>query len=219
MQTVLEMDSITKKQCTALRRTLVDAYKIIAQGANDIMNVRHDVSEVQEEHRKRKQLLCRKPPGQQLITDWLRHKRKRAAEMPEDNMLPQEQDEEDENGQENLWVPPLNHGIRDELRQELLMATSPDTIMTSQGNTHIRARQLQNFLDGGKIDNEVMGAFCRLLDSGHNKRHCKIFKPGLYDALGQGKLDQRTAKRRKDDERRYTQELDIFQYEVVLILV
>ena len=61
MQTVLEMDALTKKQCGALRLTLADEYKIIAQGANDIMNVRHDVSEVPDGHRKRKQLLSRKP--------------------------------------------------------------------------------------------------------------------------------------------------------------
>ena len=64
-----------------------------------------------------------------------------------------------------------------------------------------------------------MGAFCKLPDSNHNQRHCRIFKPGLYDALRQGKLDQKTGKRRKNDERRYTQELNIFQFEVVLIPV
>ena len=57
MQTVLEMDNITTKECAALRRTLIDAYHIIAQGENDIMNVRHDVSEVQDEYKWRKQQL------------------------------------------------------------------------------------------------------------------------------------------------------------------
>ena len=64
-----------------------------------------------------------------------------------------------------------------------------------------------------------MGAFCSLLESGHNKRHCMTFRPGPYDALIQGKLDQRTANRKKDDERRYAQKLYIFKYEVVLIPV
>ena len=50
MQTVLEMDTLTKKQCGAMRLKLVDEYKIIAQGANDIMNERHDGSEVHDEH-------------------------------------------------------------------------------------------------------------------------------------------------------------------------
>ena len=49
MQTVLEIDYITKKQSTVLIRKLVDAYKIIAQGAIDIMNVRQDVLDVQED--------------------------------------------------------------------------------------------------------------------------------------------------------------------------
>ena len=57
--------------------------------------------------------------------------------MPEDNMLPHQQDEEDDYGLENAWGPPLNYGVRDKIRLELLMATSLDYIMTSQGNTHI----------------------------------------------------------------------------------
>ena len=77
--------------------------------------------------------------------------------------------------------------------------------MTSHGNTHKRAKQLQSILDGEKIDNEVMGAFCKLLYSHHNKRHCMIFKPGLYDTLVEVKLEKRAANRRKDDELRYTQ--------------
>ena len=79
MQTVLEMDNITKKECAALRRTLVDTYHIIAQRANDIMNVRHNVSEVQDEHKRRKQLLPKKSTGQQLITTWLGQRQQRGG--------------------------------------------------------------------------------------------------------------------------------------------
>ena len=71
MQTVPEMDNIAKKKCAALRRTLVDAYHIKAHGANDIINVRHDVSKEQDEHKRRKQLLSKKSTRQQLITTWL----------------------------------------------------------------------------------------------------------------------------------------------------
>ena len=71
MTAVLEIDNITKKECAALRRTLIDAYHIIAQGANDTMNVRNDVSEVQDKHKRRKKLLPKKSAGQQLITSWL----------------------------------------------------------------------------------------------------------------------------------------------------
>ena len=61
LETVQEMDNTTKKECAALRWTLIDAYHIIAQGANDIMNVRHDVSEVQDEHKRRKRYCPRNP--------------------------------------------------------------------------------------------------------------------------------------------------------------
>ena len=57
MQTISEMVSITKKQYIAQRRTLLDAYQIKAQGANDIVNVRHYVSEEQDKQRGRKQHL------------------------------------------------------------------------------------------------------------------------------------------------------------------
>ena len=50
---------------------LVDAYHITAQGENDIMNVRHDVSEVHDEHKRRKQLKPKISTGQQLITTLL----------------------------------------------------------------------------------------------------------------------------------------------------
>ena len=36
------------------KETIINAYKIIAQEANDIMNVRHDVAELQDEHKTRK---------------------------------------------------------------------------------------------------------------------------------------------------------------------
>ena len=37
MQTVLDMDTLTKKQCGALMLKLVHAYTIIAQGANETL--------------------------------------------------------------------------------------------------------------------------------------------------------------------------------------
>ena len=71
LQGMLEMDNISSKQCTALRKTLHSAYQIISQGANDIMNIRHDVAKVQHEHNRRRMLSQRRPTGQQLITTWL----------------------------------------------------------------------------------------------------------------------------------------------------
>ena len=61
-------------------------------------------------------------------------------------------DDEDMDEQEQAWIPPLNQRIREELQQGLLKTTAPDTIMATQGQTHIRAKQLQNTLDGGRLD-------------------------------------------------------------------
>ena len=89
----------------------------------------------------------------------------------------------DDDEHENTRIPPLSMRTREELRQEVQQASSPYTIMASQGNTHVRARQLPSILDGRKLDSDIMGTFCRILDNGPKNGHCKIFKPGLYDAL------------------------------------
>ena len=107
--------------------------------------------------------------------------------------------------------PPLNLRISDELRQKLRTTSSMGTIIAMQGNTDVRARQLQTFLDGGKLNNKVMGALCRLLDNGNNKYHCKFFKPGLYEALSPVEQTGKTTNENKDGSRRYAQVLDIYQ--------
>ena len=112
-----------------MRSTLQDAYKIITQGANDIMNVRHDVAEVQDEQSRRKRLSCKKPSRQQLITDWLGQKRKRIA--PTDDAITGICDGEygEDEEHENTCIPPTSLPTLDELRQEILQAASSDIIM------------------------------------------------------------------------------------------
>ena len=116
MQAILDMDTLNKKQCVALRRALQDAYKIIAQGANDTINVRHDVAEVQDEQRRRKRLLCKKPSGQQLITDWLGHKRKRMTTNDGGDTTANGDEYGDDDKQEYTWIPPLSLRTREELK-------------------------------------------------------------------------------------------------------
>ena len=48
--------------------------------------------------------------------------------------------------QEQAWIPPLNKRTRKELQKELQKASDPDTIMATQGQTNIRAKQLKTFL-------------------------------------------------------------------------
>ena len=91
MLTVLEMDNITKKECATLRR--VDAYYILVQGANNIMNVGHDVSEVQDEHKLRKQLLPMKSTRQQRVTTWLGQRQQLGGKDTRNTRLPFEDDE------------------------------------------------------------------------------------------------------------------------------
>ena len=112
-QTMLEIDFLTKKQCTALRRTLHDAYQIIAQEANDIMNMRHDVSEVQVEQRRRKMLQPNKPTGQPLTTSWLGHGQDGKKKCTDNTRLSFLEDDDTDNA-EQTRVPPKNHRLREE---------------------------------------------------------------------------------------------------------
>ena len=57
---------------------------------------------------------------------------------------------DEDKGYETTWLSPMSPPTLDALRWEIQQAASPDTIMASQGTTHVRARQLQTVFDGGK---------------------------------------------------------------------
>ena len=100
-RTITEMDNLTWKQCTALRHTLLEAYQIISQGANVIMNLRHDIAMVQNVHTRRRKLQQRKPTGQQLITTWLH---KDAQPPPDDMDIEKTQDLKDSDDDGTEWT-------------------------------------------------------------------------------------------------------------------
>ena len=85
------------------------------------------------------------------------------------------------------------------------------------GDAHIRASQLQCIFYGGRLDSDIIGALCRLLGNGTKRRHCKIYKPWLYDALSISGHHRKVTKRGKDDPKRFTQGIDIYQYEEILL--
>ena len=60
-----------------------------------------------------------------------------------------------------------------------------------------------------------MSAFCRKLDNGPKRRHCRIFKPGVYDELSTSGAQGRTSKCGEE----YTQGIDIYQNEMILVLI
>ena len=62
-----------------------------------------------------------------------------------------------------------------------------------------------------------MGTFSKILDNGHNRKHCKIFKPCLYAALSLDGAPRTTARVGKDDAYRYKQGINIYQYEMIMI--
>ena len=103
------------------------------------MNVTHDILVVQDEHSKQKKLLRRKPNGQQLITNWLGQEWKQ-EEANSDNSTRPTCTDDNVDGPEHAWVPPLNQRIWEELWQELNQASSPDTIMVTQGHKNKKSQ-------------------------------------------------------------------------------
>ena len=152
-------DSLTKKNCTALRRTLHDAYQNISQGQNDIINHRHDVSEVQDKHGGRKMLQPNISTGLKLIKIRLGHRQDQKRKCTYYTRLSFPEDDDTDNT-EQAWIPQFNQRLIAELMRELNKASLPDTIMVTQGQTHPRAHQLQSTLNGVKFENEIMRAFC-----------------------------------------------------------
>ena len=94
--------------------------------------------------------MCNKLSRQQLITIWLGHKLKRLT--PGDGVVTSINNDEygDDEGHENTSIPQLSLRTLDELRQEIMQASSPDTIMDLKGNKHVWARQMQSIIDGAK---------------------------------------------------------------------
>ena len=62
-------------------------------------------------------------------------------------------------------------------------ARATDAIINSKSDIHLRTGQYNNTDTGGTLDNEVMTAFCSLLEKVDNKRPSKILTPAFYEAL------------------------------------
>jgi Ulp1 family protease len=77
LQTCTQVEHITKKQCRRLRTVLHELYAIIAQGANDINDIRHGVGEAQDASNRRAQntQTSGTHTGQRLITDYFYNSR------------------------------------------------------------------------------------------------------------------------------------------------
>ena len=118
------------------------------------------------------------------------------------------------------WIAKLPLGHTDDLLAELQTASATDAVISSYGNIQFRAGQYQQILYYGQLDTDVMTDFCRLLDKGNNKRHCKVLPLGFYKALTNTNETYWERARNKlslTAAARYTKEQYIFQYEVILI--
>ena len=99
-----------------------------------------------------------------------------------------------------------NKRVRSQLKEEL----------------HLRIEQFNNKLNGGRLDNEVMTAFCRNLETRNNKRPFKILSPVFYEALtnsNRAHTDTERGKMAMQAAARYTHYLDVYQYDLLLIPV
>ena len=133
------------------------------------MNIRHDIAVVQNEHNMRRMLSQQRPTGQQLITTWLqRGKGHYSTDTQQDYELEKDVEYGDDNTEQSkvAWKP----RVRLRLKEELPAAPARDAIINSQGNNHLRTIKYNEVLNGGLLDNEVMTAFCSILEKGNNKR-------------------------------------------------
>ena len=71
LQRRLQLGRLTRQECKVLRATLLEIYEIISQGAQDIIDVRHSIEEVQTAHIRWQETMKQQTTGQTLITDYM----------------------------------------------------------------------------------------------------------------------------------------------------
>ena len=239
-------EHITKKHCNALRRTLYELYEIITQGANDIMDVRHGVREVQDAHLARKAIPPPQPHGQRSIMDYLIGTRGQtgaemhAQELREAELAAMEEEmnrsvHSDESIEANddwdddmieavprEWIPKLTDEDNNMIDESLVNALKGQQILHTVDSYNIRARSLRRLVTGKEIDASIVNGYMRLLQGRATNRYIKCmgscFFTRLYNPAGMTKhLPSDTVNLEYVSE--YTKGIDIFQYQLILIPV
>ena len=208
LQTKLEMHNITKKQCASLRKVLLGVYGIIAQGACDILEVRHSIADIQRAHSLSDRIRNRKLTGQQGIKDWLIDKggvsgwmkrrqeederRMTEEDVDDEELLLEEMEERDEADDVDMtdfevvqqnWLPRVTDADIQLVQNMIIGATNTRETITTIDKTLIRIQVIQNLLENGDTSAEVIDGMGRLIQGNCVKRSCKYFPSQFYDSL------------------------------------
>ena len=141
------------------------------------MNVRHDITIVENEHNWRRMLSQRKPTEKQLITTWLKRERGHySSDIQQNRDQAGSVDDKDEGTEESNEALKQKVCLRlnEKLHAVLQAAPATDAVINSKGGKHLRTGQYNNTIPVGSLNNKVMTAFGRILDRGYNKRQRKI---------------------------------------------
>ena len=242
LQTSMQMERITKKQCRSLHSILQSIYAIIAQGANDINDVRHGVCVAQESHGRRVQntrTASDRMRDQASILDFLLDTRGRTG-MEKRAIQELETEEEEVNDEMNMSVHSdysLEHNEHWESDMEsddwlqypkaeecqkissaIHGAEHKHQCLTQVGKYTINANSLQRLITGGEIDTAVVDGYMHMLEERHSGLKCmgSSFFGKLYNPGGHIRHMPRDTFNMGYASHHFNR-LDITQYRLVLV--
>jgi sentrin-specific protease 1 len=241
LQTTTDTAMISKKQCRKLRTILHDIYTIIAQGANDIMDIRHGVREILEAQR----VLTNSKSvdaGQQDIMDWLldssglngrqRRERMHASEVDEDTseIVSQQSERMAEfdwsehmvDGVPTSWIPNISNEDNSIIEEAVKAAANDQQVLATIGSYEIQARSVRRLINGLELDSKVIDGYMSLLQGRSTTRRVKCMGSCFFRRLfnpGGGDKHQPSDTVNLRLVSTYTRDVDIFQYHLILIPV
>ena len=241
LQNSTATSSISKKQCRKLRKILHDMYAIISQGANDIMDIRHGVREILETQR----MLTANTSldtGQQDILDWLldsnglngKQRRDRALSTNVDKELIDDVSQLSEgimqfdwsehtvDGVPLNWIPDISNEDNNIIDDAISSAANDQQVLATIGSYEIQTKSLRRLINGLELDNKAVDGYMSLLQGRSASRRVKSmgssFFRRLFNPCG-GDKHQLSDTVNMRLVSAYTRNIDIFQYQLILIPV
>jgi len=240
------IDRLDKRQCLALREILKDMYEVISQGGNDILEVRHTLQDIQRQYVAKQRTLTTRTPGQRSIRDWLHNSRGISgstakhneavtlALMDEDvdDAIGSDSDEEDiqdttERLQGSLtyvqeaWIPQLSNEETQDIADRI-QDSHHNQILALVDKTAVRTEHMRRLIYTHEVAREIVDAYGRRLQASHTRRFCKFFPTSFFEKL----VDPNGTINRQEKGvlnisrcKGYTTEINIFEYQLLLIPV
>ena len=213
---------------------MLDLYGIIAQGANDIMDIRHGIKEVQDIRRSASAPATRST-GQVDIRDWLIDSSglsgaERRARLAGPAMVEDAESVVSEDHIESfrwctvecptVWIPDVSEADRTIVEERLAGAANERQILATVDCYEVQQRSLHWLLNGEEIDSTVVDSYLRLVQKRITSRHVKCMGTSFFKRLynpGGGNRYQPSDTLNLDYVTQFTKGLDIFQYQLLLI--